>query len=115
MLNDERDISVIVREFHHRYHALAESAGYRLVFETFKLIQQYLPCREIGLDIGKVATDHPDDVFPVDFVITIATPIETQAADIFWRLMPYIPFAVRVAKRHKTPAVRRRTGGCVRF
>lgn len=57
------DLTLIL-EFQHRLRGLAGASDYGFVYDALALIREFIPCREIGIDIIKPADENPDDVRP---------------------------------------------------
>lgn len=89
------------REFHHRYLKLSEASGYALVYDSLKLMLDYIPGTNIGMDVLKAGNEDPDDITQGSMVLSIGTPMFTRTVDAFYRLLPYLPFASRTGKRLK--------------
>ena len=60
-------------EFHHRYLKLSESSGYALVYDSLKLMLEYIPGTEIGIDMIKTDNEDPDDITQGSLVLSIGT------------------------------------------
>ena len=49
----------LIRDFQHRLRGLSDTSGYTFAYDALALMGEYIPCREVGLDIIKPATESP--------------------------------------------------------
>lgn len=87
----------LIRDFQHRLRGLSDTSGYTFVYDALDLISQYIPCREVGLDIIKPATENPESVAPGCEPLWIASQPMAHAADIFMDIAMHIPHVKRIA------------------
>lgn len=87
----------LIRDFHHRFRKITNDFGYGFVYETLALIREFIPCREIGTSILKIAGNTQENMRIGDNVLWLATPLMGLTQDMFWKMYPYIPYAKATA------------------
>lgn len=97
----------LIRDFQHRLRGLSDTSGYTFAYDALVLMGEYIPCREVGLDIIKPATENPEAVAPGCNPLWISSQSMAHAADIFMDIAMHIPHVKRIA----TETVERLTAG----